>query len=372
MPEKRLPMRRIREVLRLHFEAKLNERQIAKICSVGKGTVRRYLKRIVAAGLSWPLPADIDDATLEQRMFPPTPAAEPGSRPLPDFTVIHKELKSRQNVTLQLLWEEHHQAYPEGYNYSWFCELYRKWSRNLDIVLRQEHRAGEKTFVDHAGQTVPVSNPRTGEVREAYVFVAVLGASSYTYAEATWTRNLWDWCGSHVRAFEYFQGTSRLIVPDNWKSGVKKPCYYEPELNRTYNDLAIHYGVGILPARPRRARDKAWGEGEGRKGGVQQGGGGGHEWRVGERGRGGGGAEVSRRITVHRGCGGEGSAGVAALAGRKAQSRAEYSRGAFNTPTHEVARGGNGAAGRVSGFDRGELSRGGFSSVWSSLRGGAV
>jgi len=111
--------------------------------------------------------------------------------------------------------------------------------------------------VDHAGQTVPVTDPKTGEVREAYVFVAVLGASSYTFAEATWTRNLWDWCGSHVRDFEFFQGTSRLIVPDNWKSGVTKPCYYEPELNRTYNDLAIHYGVGILPARPRRARDKA-------------------------------------------------------------------------------------------------------------------
>ena len=250
-------MRRIREVLRLHFEAKLNERQIAKICSVGKGTVRRYLKRTAAAGLSWPLPADLDDATLEHRIFPPPPPATPGSRPLPDFTVVHRELKSRQNVTLQLLWEEHHQAHPDGYNYSWFCELYRNWARDLDVVLRQEHRAGEKTFVDHAGQTVSVIDAKTGEVRQAYVFVAVLGASSYTYAEATWTRDLWDWCGSHVRAFEFFQGTSRLIVPDNWKSGVKKPCFYEPELNRTYNDLAIHYGVGILPARPRRARDKA-------------------------------------------------------------------------------------------------------------------
>ena len=125
------------------------------------------------------------------------------------------------------------------------------------MVLRQEHRAGEKTFVDHAGQTVPVSNPTTGEVREAYVFVAVLGASSYTYAEATWTRNLGDWCGSHVRAFEYFQGTSRLIVPDNWKSGVERACHYEPDLNRTYHDLAMHYGVGVMPARPGGPRDKA-------------------------------------------------------------------------------------------------------------------
>jgi transposase len=234
-------MRRIREVLRLHFEAKLNERQIAKICSVGKGTVRRYLKRIAAAGLSWPLPADLDDATLEHRMFPPPPPAAPGSRPLPDFAVLHKELKSRQNVTLQLLWEEYYQAHPEGFNYSWFCELYRNWAHNLDIVLRQEHRAGEKTFVDHAGQTAPVTNPRTGEVREAYIFVAVLGASSYTYAEATWTRDLWDWCGSHVRAFEYFQGVSRLIVPDNWKS-VLFAEWKKAHVNLDYRvELEGHY-----------------------------------------------------------------------------------------------------------------------------------
>src|SRR5204862_3214965 len=195
--------------------------------------------------------------TQDHLHHPPPPTAPPGSRTRTTYRVEHNEMKSRQNVTLQLLWEQQHQANPDGYNYCWFCELYRYCSQSLDIVLRHEHRAGEKTFVDHAGQTVPVIGPKMGQTREAYVFVAVLGASSYTYAEATWTRNLWDWCGSHVRAFEYFEGTSRLIVPDNWKSGVKRPCYYEPELNRTYNDLAIHYGVGILPARPRRARDKA-------------------------------------------------------------------------------------------------------------------
>ena len=256
MPEKRLPMRQVHEILRLHFEAKLKDRQIAKICSVGKGTVRRYLKRLAAAGLSWPLPADLDEAALEHRMFPPPPVV-PEGRPLPDFNVVHKELKSRKSVTLQLLWEEYREAHPEGYNYSWYCELYRQWARKLDIVMRQEHRAGEKTFVDHAGQTVPVTNPSTGEVRQAYVFVAVLGASSYAYAEATWTRDLWDWIGSHTRTFEYFGGTSALVVPDNWRSGVKTPCWYEPELNRTYAEWAIHYGVGILPARVRRAKDKA-------------------------------------------------------------------------------------------------------------------
>ena len=256
MPERRLPMRQVREILRLHYEAKLKDRQIAKICSVGKGTVRRYLKRLATAGLSWPLPADLDDATLEHRMYPPPPVV-PGGRPLPDFNVVHKELKSRKSVTLQLLWEEYREAHPEGFNYSWYCELYRQWERKLDIVMRQEHLAGEKTFVDHAGQTVPVTDPKTGEVRHAYVFVAVLGASSYAYAEATWSRDLWDWIGSHTRAFEYFGGTSTLVVPDNWRSGVKTPCWYEPELNRTYSEWAIHYGVGILPARPRRARDKA-------------------------------------------------------------------------------------------------------------------
>jgi transposase len=207
-------MRKPREILRLHFEAKLNERQIAKICAVGKGTVRRYLQRTTAAGLSWPLPADLDDATLEKKLFPPPPVAGPEERPLPDCAAIHKELKSRKNVTLQLLWEEYKEAYPLGYNYSWYCDQYRDWRRKLDVVLRQEHRAGEKMFVDHAGQTVPVIDPKTGEVREASVFVAVLGASNYTYAEATWTKDLWDWIGSHVRAFEF------LMEPAGWSSRI--------------------------------------------------------------------------------------------------------------------------------------------------------
>jgi transposase len=249
-------MRKVREVLRLHFEAHLSERQISKICLVGKGTVRRYLNRWQAAGLSWPLPADLDEAALEKKLFPPPPPPSAGERPLPDCAQIHKELKSH-NVTLQLLWDEYKQAHPDGYNYSWYCELYREWAKHVDIVMRQEHRAGEKMFVDHAGQTVEVIDRATGQTQAAYVFVAVLGASNYTYAEATWTRDLWDWIGSHVRAFEFFRGCTQLVVPDNWRSGVTQPCYYEPELNRTYNDLAIHYGVGILPARPYRARDKA-------------------------------------------------------------------------------------------------------------------
>jgi transposase len=249
-------MRKIKEVLRLHFESGLSERQISKICVLGKGTVRRFLKRAGAAGLNWPLPPGLDDAALEKQLFPPPPPPSAGQRPQPDFAVIHKELKG-PNVTLQLLWEEYKQQHPDGYSYSRLSELYGEWSKRLDLVLRHDHRAGEKMFVDHAGQTVAVIDRLTGETRDAYVFVAVLGASNYTYAGATWTRGLRDWISSHVRAFEFFQGCTRLVVPDNWKSGVKQPCYYEPELNPTYNDLAVHYGVGILPARPYHARDKA-------------------------------------------------------------------------------------------------------------------
>jgi transposase len=249
-------MRKIKEVFRLHFEAGLSERQISNICLLGKGTVRRYLKRAEAAGLQWPLSPGLDDAVLEKQLFPPRPLPSVGPRPQPDYATLHKELK-KPNVTLQLLWEEYKQEHPDGYSYSRLSELYSEWSQRLDLVLRQEHGAGEKMFVDHAGQTVPVIDRLTGETRQAYVFVAVLGASNYTFAEATWTRGLRDWIGSHVRAFEFFQGCTRLVVPDNWKSGVKQPCYYEPELNPTYNDLAVHYGVGILPARPYHARDKA-------------------------------------------------------------------------------------------------------------------
>jgi transposase len=173
------------------------------------------------------------------------------------LAAIHRELRSRKNVTLQLLWEEYKKATPLGYAYRWYCELYREWQRRLDVVMRQEHRAGEKTFGDYAGQAVRVTDPKSGEVRQAQVFVAVLWASNYTYAEATWMQNLWDWIHVHIRAFEFFDGTSLLVVPDNLKSGVNKPCHYETGLNRTYGDLAIHYGVGILPARPYRPRDKA-------------------------------------------------------------------------------------------------------------------
>ena len=195
-------------------------------------------------------------------LFPPAPVGSETQRPQtgkahPDFVKVHQELTASKSVTLQLLWQEYIEEHPDGAHYSWFCQQYRDWARHLDVVLRQEHRAGEKTFVDHAGDTIAIINPADGEIRPAFVFVAVLGASNYTYAEATWTRGLPDWIGSHTRALAFFDGATRLIVPDQWKAGVHKPCYWEPELNRTYQEWAMHNGVAIVPARPRRARDKA-------------------------------------------------------------------------------------------------------------------
>lgn len=259
MPERRLPMRQIKEVLRLHHEAHLSQRQIARGCRISRSTVQRYVERAEAAGLKWPLPESVDDTALERLLFPPPPPVGEAGRqpkPQPDFARIHQELRAK-GVTLQLLWHEFIEHNPGGPQYSWFCQQYREWAGHLDVVLRQEHRAGEKTFVDHAGDTIDVIDAATGQRRPAYVFVAVLGASNYTYAEATWTRSLPDWIGSHTRALSFFGGATRLIVPDQWKAGVHKPCYWEPELNRTYQDWAIHNGVAIVPARPGHARDKA-------------------------------------------------------------------------------------------------------------------
>jgi transposase len=250
-------MRQIREVLRLYHDAHLSERQIASVCRMGKGTVQRYLQRAAASNISWPLPEQLDDTQLERLLFPPAAPSGGEAKPLPDFIKIHQELKSHRNVTLQLLWQEFKEQQPNGVNYSWFCQQYRDWARHLDVVLRQDHRAGEKTFVDHAGDTIDVIDPATGQRHPAYVFVAVLGASNYTYAEATWTRSLPDWIASHTRALEFFGGATRLIVPDQWKAGVSTPCYWEPELNRTYQDWATHNGVAVVPARPGHARDKA-------------------------------------------------------------------------------------------------------------------
>jgi transposase len=250
-------MRRIKEVLRLKFELRMSDRQIASSCSMARSTVAEYIKRATRAGLSWPLSNEWDDSRLEDQLFSKTVPIAEQSRPQPDFKMIHDELRSRKSVTLQLLWEEYKESHPNGYQYSQFCDLYRRWAKKLDLVLRQPHRGGEKLFVDYAGETVPVVNSGTGNISRASVFVAVMGASNFTYAEGSLKQDLQSWITSHVRAFEYFGGCPAILIPDNPKVGVIRPCWYEPDLNPTYDEMAAHYGVAVMPARPGKPRDKA-------------------------------------------------------------------------------------------------------------------
>ena len=248
-------MRKIREVLRLHYDAGLGIRAISRSLKASPSTVREYLVRAKIGGLSWPLPEPLDDAALLRRLYP-TPAQSSRRLPPPDWSKVHRELR-RKGVTLALLWEEYKTVHPQGMQYSWFCEQYRAWAAKVDVVMRQEHRAGEKMFVDYAGHTVGVVNRDTGELRQAQVFVAVLGASNYTYAEATWTKTLPDWIASHGRAFQFMGGSTELLIPDNLRSAVSRAHRYEPDTHPTYHDLACHYGVAVLPARVKKPRDKA-------------------------------------------------------------------------------------------------------------------
>jgi len=256
MAQERLSMRTIREVLRLKWECRLSNRAIARSCRLAHSTVGEYLERARAAGLSWPLPGDLDDDRLEQLMFPPAPPISTRQIPCPDWSRVHTELR-RKGVTLRLLWVEYRDDHPDGYGYSQFCELYRGWAKRLKTTMRQVHKAGEKVFVDYAGQTVPITDRDTGEIRPAQIFVGVQGASSYTYAEGQESQELPHWIGGHVRMFAFYGGVNELVVPDNPKVGVTHPCRYEPDMNPTYQDLAQHYGTAVLPARVRKPRDKS-------------------------------------------------------------------------------------------------------------------
>jgi len=250
-------MRKLKEVLRLQSLG-LSQHQIARSCSISQSTVHEYVSAAQRAGVTWPLPENWGDQQIEQAVFPQRP--DPAiwrKHPEPDWPQIHQELQTHKDLTLQLIWQESRESNPEGYGYSRFCDLYRRWLKKLDLVLRQDHRAGEKMFVDYAGATIPIYDPASGAVNLATVFVAVLGASSYTFAEATSGQDLRNWIGSHMRAFEFFGGVTEVVVPDNLKSAVTHPSYYEPDLNPTYRDLGEHYGVAIIPARPYRAKDKA-------------------------------------------------------------------------------------------------------------------
>jgi len=249
-------MRKIKEVLRLRLDLGRTLKQIAQSCNIGRTTVSDYLGRFEDSGLSWPLPSDMGDTELELRLFPSARVDPDPARGLPDWQYIHQELR-RKAVTLMLLWQEYKEVHPDGYEYSQFCKLYRQWTGHIDPVMRQEHRAGEKMFVDYAGMTVDIYNQDAKQMRQAQIFIAVLGASNYTYAQASWSQSLPDWIDAHCRAFDFFCGVTEVVVPDNLKSGVKHPCFYDPDINPTYLDLARHYDTAIIPARVRRPKDKA-------------------------------------------------------------------------------------------------------------------
>jgi len=255
MPQEGLSMRKVREILRLRLGVGLSSRQVAKSCRVSSSTVLEYEKRARDAGLSWPLPEDLDDAALEQLVRARLEVTKQ-DRPVPDISYIVQEMR-RPHVTLSLLWLEYKAANPDGYQYTQFCRYYNCEKKKLDVVLRQEHRAGEKLFTDYAGDTVPITNPTTGEITPAYVFVAVLGASNYTFAEATIDLSLPSWIGSHIRAFEFFGAAPQIVVPDNTKCAVIKPDRYEPDLNPAFAGMAAHYSTAVIPTRVAKPRDKA-------------------------------------------------------------------------------------------------------------------
>lgn len=251
-------MRKIKEVLRLKYDCGVSEREIARSCRIARSTVADYARRALAAGLCWAEACTLTEAEIEDRLFPAPPQPDTVLRPLPDFEYIYRQLRiyRKINLTLTQLWLEYKLNHPDGYQYSQFCDLYRHWKGGLDYCMRQEHRAGEKVFVDYSNG-LSILDPVTGELSFTQLFLTVWGASNYTYAEASLSQALPEWISSHKRALEYFGCVPRVLVPDNLKSGVSKACKYEPELNPTYADMAEHYGCAVIPARPHRAKDKA-------------------------------------------------------------------------------------------------------------------
>ncbi len=256
MTQERLSVRTIREILRLKYENKLSNRGIARACRISNSTVGEYLARAERAGVTWPLEANASESELYEKLFPEeektTAVLE---RPVPNWEEIHREL-SRHGVTLMLLWKEYRTQHPDGYGRTQFFEHYHSWNQVHTTSMRLPHKGGEEMEVDYAGMTLPVTNPETGKVVAAQVFVAVLPASNYTYVEVQPSQELQYWLAGHVHAFEFIGGAPKILRPDNLRSGVKKPNYYEPDLNPSYQELAEHYHVAVLPARVRRPKDK--------------------------------------------------------------------------------------------------------------------
>jgi transposase len=253
---RRLAMRQIKDILRLHWSQGLSMRSIAQSLGMSYGSVHEVVRRATEAALAWPLPAELDEAALERALYAGH-QGRPRVRPEPDWPAVDRELRQRKGVTLQLLWLEYKHAHSDGLQYTQYCQHFARWQRTQDVVLRQSYRAGEKMFVDYAGPGLPVVDPGTGEIRYASLFVAALGASSMTFAEAHENRTLPHWIGGNTRALEYYRGVPEVVVHDNLRTAVQHACWYEPELNRTYADWAAHYGTVILPTRPAHPRDNA-------------------------------------------------------------------------------------------------------------------
>ncbi len=253
----RISMKKLQEVLRLKFDLKLSNRDIGRMLDISPSTVSLYITAFKHKEIGWDPNNPINHDELEKILFPTKYLSALRELVIPNFEQIHQELK-KKGVTLQLLWEEYHDIYGDkAYGRTQFCKMYQKWRNKLKVTMRQRHKAGDKLFLDYAGSTIPIIDAVSGEIREAQIFVAVMGASNFTYAEATWTQSLPDWISSHVRAFSFFGGITALLVPDNLKSAINKACRYEPDVNSTYADMAEYYGTAVLPARPYKARDKA-------------------------------------------------------------------------------------------------------------------
>ncbi len=250
-------MRQLREVLRLRLHAKLSMRQIRDSLRLSLGAIQKVTSKAEALGLNWEAIEQLNDQQLASHFYPESDTRPSTQLQLPDWVDINRELK-KKGVTKHLLWEEYTQQYPNRcYSYPQYCMLYQDWLKKQKRSMRQTHKAGEKLFVDYAGQTMPIVCHTTGKIRTAQIFVAVLGASNYTFCDATWSQKLPDWINSHVRAFNFIGGVPEMVVPDNLKSGVTKACRYDPEINPSYQQLAAHYGTALVPARPLKPKDKA-------------------------------------------------------------------------------------------------------------------
>jgi len=252
----RLAMSKTREILRLRWSQELSVRQTASATCSSTGVVSKTVNRARSAGLTWKEVESLEDAALERRLYGGPKGLRGPDRPRPDPRWIAKELR-RPGVTLELLHLEYLQEHPDGYRYTAFCETYRRWRARTKVSMRQEHKAGEKVFVDYSGKKPELVDLSTGEVRKVELFVGVLGASSLTFAEATLTQRLPDFTASHARMLAYFGGVPKMLVPDQLKSAVRIPDRYEPTINRTYAELGRHYDTAIVPARPRKPKDKA-------------------------------------------------------------------------------------------------------------------